>query len=286
MEFDPFDEAVLATAGTDCKLQMWRIPDSPLNDESFFELEEYIHVTADRVYQIRFHPCAKGVIAVLASDAGQQAIYVYHGLVLHYIVGRCADGIHSFAWSPNGELIALTTKKSKQVQVYDARTQELLSKGPSMNSIRPCRIAWLGDNRLCLTGFGTGSQRELAVYNAEDLSRPVVKTAIDVGPGVLVPIVDYDCSIIYLDDRGSRLTHAFEMVDDKLITLPKFESAQPSLGMAALSKVHADVVKCELLRAWRLCSHSVESIGFRVPRKRPEFFQDDIYPDTIDWATP
>ncbi|KAJ2062243.1 hypothetical protein GGH13_006478, partial [Coemansia sp. S155-1] len=194
MEFDPFDEAVLATAGTDCKLQMWRIPDSPLNDESLFELEEYIHVTADRVHQIRFHPCAKGIIAVLASDAGQQAIYVYHGLVLHFIVGRCDDGIHSFAWSPNGEQIALTTKKSKQVQVYDARTQELLSKGPSMNSIRPCRIAWLGDSQLCLAGFGPGSQRELAIYSAEDLSRPVAKAAIDIGPGVLVPIVDYDCN--------------------------------------------------------------------------------------------
>ncbi|KAJ2411584.1 hypothetical protein H4218_006302 [Coemansia sp. IMI 209128] len=286
MEFDPFDGAVLATAGTDCKLQLWRIPDSPLNDESFFELEEYIHVTADRVYQIRFHPCAKGVVAVLASDAGQQAIYVYHGLVLHFIVGRSEDGIHSFAWSPNGEQIALTTKKSKEVRVYDVRTQELLSKGPSMSSIRPCRIAWLGNSRLCLAGFGPGSQRELAVYNAEDLSKPVAKVAIDVGPGVLVPIVDDDCSIIYLDDRGSRLTHAFEVFDDKLVALSKFESAQPSLGMAALPKAYADIAKCELLRAWRLCSHTVESIGFRVPRKRPEFFQDDIFPDTIDCATP
>ncbi|KAJ2728033.1 hypothetical protein IW152_006085 [Coemansia sp. BCRC 34962] len=286
MEFDPFDGAVLATAGTDCKLQMWRIPDSPLNDESFFELEEYIHITADRVYQIRFHPCAKGVVAVLASDAGQQAIYVYHGLVLHFIVGRSDDGIHSFAWSPSGEQIALTTKKSKQVQVYDVRAQELLSKGPSMSSVRPCRIAWLGNSRLCLAGFGQGSQRELAVYNAEDLSKPVAKVAIDVGPGVLVPVVDYDCNIIYLDDRGSRLTHAFEVFDDKLIALPKFESAQPSLGMAALPKAYADIAKCELLRAWRLCSHAVESIGFRVPRKRPEFFQDDIFPDTIDCATP
>ncbi|KAJ2749610.1 hypothetical protein GGI19_005569, partial [Coemansia pectinata] len=286
MEFDPFDEAVLATAGTDCKLQMWRIPDSPLNDESLFELEEYIHVTADRVHQIRFHPCAKGVIAVLVSDAGQQAIYVYHGLVLHFIVGRCEDGIHSFAWSPNGEQIALTTKKSKQVRMYDARTQDLLSKGPSMNSIRPCRIAWLGNSQLCLAGFGPGSQRELAIYSAGDLSGPVAKTAIDIGPGVLVPIVDYDCNVIYLDDRGSRLTHAFEVVGDKLVVLPKFESAQPSLGMAALPKVHANVAKCELLRAWRLCSQTVESIGFRVPRKRPEFFQDDIFPDTIDCATP
>ncbi|KAJ2334960.1 hypothetical protein GGI00_001607, partial [Coemansia sp. RSA 2681] len=286
MEFDPFDAAVLATAGADCSLQLWRIPDTPLSNESYFELEEHIHVVADRVHQVRFHPCVKGVIAVLASDAGHQAIYVYHGIALLYIIGKCEDGIHSFAWSPSGEQIALTTKKGKQVQVYDARTQELLGKGPSMNSIRPCRIAWLGTSHICLAGFGLGSQRELAVYDTKDLSRPMAKAAIDIGPGVLVPIVDSDCNMIYLDDRGSRLMHAFEVVDGKLIELPKFESTQPSLGMAALSKVYANVAKCELLRALRLCSHSVESVGFRVPRKRPEYFQDDIFPDTIDCATP
>ncbi|KAJ2740431.1 hypothetical protein GGI20_005810, partial [Coemansia sp. BCRC 34301] len=286
MEFDPFDAAVLATAGADCKLQMWRIPDTPLNGESLFELEECTHVMADRVHQVRFHPCAKGIVAVLASDAGHQAIYVYHGPVLHYTIGKCEDGIHSFAWSPSGELIALTTKKSKQVRVYDAHTQELLGKGPSMNSIRPCRIAWLGDEHICLAGFGLGSQRELSVYNSGNLSRLVAKAAIDIGPGVLVPIVDSDCNVIYLDDRGSRLTHAFELVDGRLVELSKFESAQPSLGMAALPKAYANVAKCELLRFWRLCPHSVESVGFRVPRKRPEYFQDDIFPDTIDCTMP
>ncbi|KAJ2880825.1 hypothetical protein IWW38_005886, partial [Coemansia aciculifera] len=127
MEFDPFDAAVLATAGADCKLHMWRVPDTPLNNESHFELEESIHVAADRIHQLRFHPCAKGIFAVLVSDADHQAIRVYHGLVLHCIIGKCSDGIHSFAWSPSGEQIALTTKKSKQVRVYDAHTQEQLS---------------------------------------------------------------------------------------------------------------------------------------------------------------
>ncbi|KAJ2905086.1 Coronin-7, partial [Coemansia aciculifera] len=49
---------------------------------------------------------------------------------------------------------------------------------------------------------------------------------------------------------------------------------------------YANVAKCELFRAWRLCSQSVELVGFRVPRKRPEYFQDDIFPDTVDYAMP
>ncbi|KAJ2552865.1 hypothetical protein EV175_003150 [Coemansia sp. RSA 1933] len=286
MEFDPFDPAVIATAGTDNKLQMWRIPDGPLSDASLFELEDYVHVSADRIHQIRFHPWAKGIAAVLVSDGNDQAIYLYHGTVLFSVVGKTNEGIHSFSWSPDGERIALTTKNSRQLRVYDAHTQELLGKGPGMNSIRPSRVVWIDTDHICLSGFGTGSQRQMAIYSVDDLSQPTARRTIDVGPGLLVPFVDTDCRVIYLDDRGSRLTHAFEISGKDLIELPKLESTQPSLGMAALPKRHANISKCELLRAYRLNGQSIESIGFRVPRKRPEYFQDDIFPFTLDWETP
>ncbi|KAI7834639.1 hypothetical protein BX661DRAFT_149589 [Kickxella alabastrina] len=282
IEFDPFDPNIVATAGSDCKLQMWRIPESMMDEDTSFELEEYICVTADRIHQIRFHPWAKGVVAVLVSEANEQAIYVYHGLMLHFIIGKTADGIHSFAWSPDGELIALTTRKSRQLRIYNPRTQDLLSSGPSMDSIRPCRIAWVGNSRICLTGFGSGSQRQIAIYETEYLAKPIIKTTIDVGPGLLVPVVDADCGIIYLDDRGSRLTHAFELVADKLVELPKLESAQPSLGLAMVPKRYANISQCEIGRVYRLSSQTIESVGYRVPRKRPEYFQDDLFPDTWD----
>ncbi|ORX66266.1 DUF1900-domain-containing protein [Linderina pennispora] len=277
--FDPFNPSVIATAGADSTLQMWQIPDMPLTEEAHFDIEEYIHIAADRIHQIRFHPCAKGVVSVLATDAGDSVIYVYNGLMLHFIVGKTAEGIHSFAWSPDGESIALTTKKTKKLRVYDVRTSELVAEGPSMDSIRPCRIEWLDNERICLAGFGIGSQRMVSIHNIADL-------LLMLGPGILVPIFDPDCGVLYLDDRGSRLTHAFEVLGDKLVDLPKYESSQPSLCLAVLPKRHADVAKRELLRTYRLNAQTIESMGFKVPRKRPEFFQDDIFPPTVDRETP
>ncbi|PIA12788.1 DUF1900-domain-containing protein [Coemansia reversa NRRL 1564] len=284
--FDLFDPNIVATAGIDGRLQMWRIPNTQLEGDTLFELEEYIHISADRIHQIRFHPCAKGVIAVLVSEVDEYSIYIYSGLLLQFIVGKSQDGIHSFEWSPDGSRIALTTKKSKQLRVYDVRSQELLAKGPGMDSIRPSRIAWLGSSRICLAGFGSGSQRQLCVYDAEMLSKPLASVTIDIGPGVLVPFTDVDCRIIYLDDRGSRLTHAFELVDDSLVVLPKYESAHPSLGMDVLPKHYADISRCELMQAYRLSSQSLGLVGFRVPRKRPAYFQDDIFPNTVDVESP
>ncbi|KAJ2077249.1 hypothetical protein H4R24_005241 [Coemansia sp. RSA 988] len=285
-QFDPFNPNIVATAGIDGRLQLWRIPDTQLEGDTLFELEKYIHTTADRIHQIRFHPCAKGVIAVLVSELDEFSVYIYSGLLLRFIVGKSQDGIHSFEWSPDGSRIALTTRRSKQLHVYDVRNQETLAKGPAMNSIRPSRIAWLGTSRICLAGFGSGSRRQLHVYDAENLSEPLASVTIDVGPGVLVPFTDVDCSIIYLDDRGSRLTHAFELVDDRLVVLPKYESSQPSLGMDSLPKRDADISQCELLRVYRLNSQSLGLVGFRVPRKRPTYFQDDIFPDTVDVNSP
>ncbi|KAJ2384626.1 hypothetical protein H4S02_004727 [Coemansia sp. RSA 2611] len=284
--FDPFDPAIVTTAGADGRLQMWRIPDTPLSDETLFELEEYVHVTADRIYQMRFNPCAQGIVGVLVSDGDMCAVHIYNGLRLHFIVGKTADTIHCFEWSPSGDKIALTTRKTKQLHVYDARTQDLLASGSAMDSVRPSRIAWMGNSRICLAGFGSGSRRQLSLYNVEDLTRPLSTATIDVGPGVLAPIADVDTGIVYLDDRGSRLTHAFEVVGDQLFELPKLELPQPSLGMAALPKMYANVAQCEVLRAYRLSAQSLESIGFRVPRKRPEFFQNDIFPDTVDTEIP
>ncbi|KAJ2707786.1 hypothetical protein H4R19_004870 [Coemansia spiralis] len=284
--FDPFDPAIIATAGIDGRLQMWRVPDAPLCSDTSFELEEHLSLAVDRVLQFRFHPCARGVVAALVAVAGEHAVYVYSGLTLHFVVAKTNEGLHAFEWSPDGSCIAVVTKETKQLRVYDVRSQDLLGWGPALASARPCRIAWLGSSRICLSGFGHDNRRRLAIYSAADLSEPLDAADLDAAPGLLVPIVDADCAVIYLDDRGSRLTHAFEVVDDKLVELPKLDSLHPSLGLAALPKQYANVAQCEVLRLYRLGAQALEPLAFRVPRKRPEYFQDDIFPDTVDTESP
>jgi hypothetical protein len=47
-----------------------------------------------------------------------------------------------------------------------------------------------------------------------------------------------------------------------------------------------DVKKVEVGRALRLTSKSIEEVSFCIPRNKPDFFQDDIYVDTLDVETP
>jgi len=50
-----------------------------------------------------------------------------------------------------------------------------------------------------------GSQREIKVFNSQDLSKPIASQAIDVSPSVLVPFYDEDTGVLFLWGRVRKL---------------------------------------------------------------------------------
>lgn len=52
-------------------------------------------------------------------------------------------------------------------------------------------------------------------------------------------------------------------------------------GVVFLPKVLCDVTKAEIAAGVRLTRDSVEGFTVQVPRTRLNYFQDDIYPDTL-----
>ena len=58
-------------------------------------------------------------------------------------------------------------------------------------------------HNLCLLLF-RGSQREIKVFEANNLSKPIATQVIDVSPSVLVPYYDEDTSVLFLWGRVSN----------------------------------------------------------------------------------
>ncbi|XP_016022098.2 coronin-7 isoform X3 [Rousettus aegyptiacus] len=54
-----------------------------------------------------------------------------------------------------------------------------------------------------------------------------------------------------------------------------------SQGFILLPKTECDVLEVEFARCLRLRQTSLEPVAFRLPRVRKEFFQDDVFPDTV-----
>ncbi|KAG1081421.1 hypothetical protein G6F42_022956 [Rhizopus arrhizus] len=199
-------------------------------------------------------------------------------------IPRCVSGI--CAWSPDGTQIATTTKE-KKLRILDARTGDIVAEGPSHNSIRPSRLVWLDTELLASVGFGLGSSREVLLMSKEDVSKPLCRKTIDISPSIMSAYYDADCHILFVAGRGDRTIHTYHLEQDRQLTaVAKIEGTTLQQGFAFLPKKTCHVKDIEIDRFYRLTPNSIESVGVRVPRARPEFFQDDIFVPTLDLDHP
>ncbi|RUP51925.1 hypothetical protein BC936DRAFT_144358 [Jimgerdemannia flammicorona] len=290
---------VQCRASDDAKIRVWKIPEEGLVDDVAEPTAVLSAPHMDRISHLVFNPTVKNVLLSASADRGNSTIRIWDIEARKEkiaLTGSHDDVIYSAIWSYDGRLIA-TTSKDKKVRIFDARTKEKITEGPSHDSVRASRLVWLGETgRLASIGFGRGSSREIIVYNTADLSTGAVdKKSIDVSPSSMVPYYDTDCSILYLAGSGDRSIHTYEVTIHPsnsgnkvpiINSLPTVELLTLQQGFAFTPKRHCNVRAVEIAKMYRLTPTSVETIGVNVPRSRTEFFQDDIFIPTHDIENP
>lgn len=72
------------------------------------------------------------------------------------------------------------------------------------------------------------------------------------------------------------------MTDEKPFChyLTRFDAGGLQIGQTFMPKRVVNVRDVEVARAYRLTQDHIEKLTFSIPRARPEFFQDDVYPPT------
>ncbi|KAI9496400.1 hypothetical protein BDB00DRAFT_117680 [Zychaea mexicana] len=285
-KFDPFDPHVLATASEDNCIRLWRIPEDGLEEdtgEPFMTLKD---PSMDKTSQIEFHPITNNVLLSVSNDLGKPSIRIWdldtQEVKFKYPAGS-NNGVLYCAWSTDGKKVAIHGK-DKQLHVLDARSGDVLGQTKSHDGIRPSRIVWLDAHRVASVGFGLGSMREILVFDIDKLEKPVLKKSIDVSPSVMSVYYDPDCDLLYVAGRGDRIIHTYAAKE--LEPLAKIEGTTLQQGLVFLPKRLCHVKETEIARFYRLTPTSIEPYGVRVPRARPEYFQDDIFIDTPDYEHP
>ncbi|ENN74720.1 hypothetical protein YQE_08702, partial [Dendroctonus ponderosae] len=284
-QWDPFDSDRLAVACDDGSVKLWRIPDNGLLEPTN-EPEREFNAHSDKIYFLRFHPTAKDV---LASGSYDMTIKLWDLTTMsdQITLKGHTDQIFSFSWAPCGTQCATVCKDGK-LRVFQPRKSDgpiREGKGPEGN--RGARIVWALDGRyIVMMGFDKVSERQITIYKASDLSKPLNTVGLDVSPAILIPFYDEDSSTLFCTGKGDLTIYAFEITEEHPFICPLSHHRCNSLhqGLSFLPKNVCDVQNVEFAKAYRLTNNSIEPLSFTVPRIKTELFQDDLFPPTrVTW---
>ncbi|XP_077041911.1 coronin-2B isoform X1 [Agelaius phoeniceus] len=265
---------------TPFQVRIWEIPEGGLKrNMTEAVLELYGH--SRRVGLVEWHPTTNNIL----FSAG----YDYKVLIWNLDIGEpvkmidChTDVILCMSFNTDGSLLA-TTCKDKKLRVVEPRSGRVLQEASCKNH-RVNRVVFLGSTkRLLTTGVSRWNTRQIALWDQEDLSMPLIEEEIDGLSGLLFPFYDADTHMLYLAGKGDGNIRYYEIGSEKpyLSYLMEFRSPAPQKGLGVMPKHGLDVSACEVFRFYKLITLKglIEPISMIVPR-RSETYQEDIYPMT------
>ncbi|KAG0748826.1 hypothetical protein G6F62_000764 [Rhizopus arrhizus] len=276
-DFNPFNDYVIASGSEDSKVMIWSIPEE--YDEGLEQVTPILKLSGhgrSKVGQVLFHPAAENVLASASTDLTIKLWDIEKGLEKQEMTGH-TELIQSLAWNYNGSLLA-TTCRDKKLRIFDVRANKIVQEGPGHQGIKGSRVVWMGNtDRLATTGFSRMSDRQLNLWDATDLSKPLKSEFLDTSSGVIMPFYDPDTKMLYLAGKGDGNIRYYEYDNDELYPLAEFKAIEPQRGMGFMPKRGLNVNECEVARAYKVGTTLIEPISFTVPRKS-EAFQSDIFP--------
>jgi coronin-2 len=230
-----------------------------------------LHGHQRKVTQIEWHPTAEDII--ISSGADYQIILWNLEKAEPIKIITChVDTIQSMVWSRDGSFIA-TTSKDKKIRVIDPRTGSIVMEGLGHQGSKISKVVILGCGmKLFTTGFSKLSERQIALWDIRNLSKPIHIEVVDCSSGILIPYYDHDTKIVFVGGKGDGNIRYYEITENTepyLHYLSEYKSSTPQRGLGMMPKRGLDVTKNEIFRFYKL--HAMggicEPISMIVPRK-------------------
>jgi len=279
IEFNPFNDNIIASVSDDGYCKIWRIPEGGLTENITTPVQS-LSGHKRKVGTLNHNPIANNILATTSTDMSVKIWDVEAGSSVYDISGH-SDIIQSSCWNWSGDLYA-TASKDKKIRVIDPRSNSIISEVEAHAGVKGMRVAFLGAReKIFSMGFSKTSERQFTLWEPRKLTEPLRTENIDTAAGIIMPFYDNDNSILYLAGKGDGNIRYYELVDDSpfIHFLTEYKSATPRRGMGWTPKKVLDLQTCEIARLLKVTGTAIEPISFFVPRKS-DIFQDDLYPPT------
>lgn len=298
-DFSPFHNDIVVSGADDGTMGVWKVQPDLFDildlDEKAKEraggvkdLSPLVRLNTGgrRVGQVLFHPTASGVVAASTSDhqiklfdittaasggagAGDQQATVS--------LTGAKDSIQSLDYDYAGNRL-VATSRDKKLRIFDPRKGgEAVSVGDGHQGVKGARVTWCGNSeRIVTTGFSKMSDRQLFLWDARALNRPIKSVNVDSSNGVVMPFWS-DNNVVFLAGKGDGNIRYYELEADELHYLQEYKSTDPQRGMTFVPRRALKAEENEIARAYKVTGNMIQPISFYVPR-RAESFQSDIFP--------
>ncbi|NXK42751.1 COR1B protein, partial [Piprites chloris] len=268
IDWCPHNDHVIASGSEDCTVMVWQIPENGLS-QPLMEPVVVLEGHSKRVGIVSWHPTARNVLLSAGCDNVVLIWNVGTAEELYRLEGLHSDLIYSVSWSRDGSRFC-TACKDKSVRVIDPRRGTVVAeKERAHEGARPMRAIFLADGKIFTTGFSRMSERQLALWDTENLEEPMGLQELDSSNGALLPFYDPDTNVVYVCGKGDSSIRYFEITEEPpyIHFLNTFTSKEPQRGMGWMPKRGLDVSKCEIARFYKLHERKCEPIIMTVPRK-------------------
>ncbi|KAM4808719.1 coronin-2A [Rhinophrynus dorsalis] len=285
IKWNPFDDYVIASCSEDTSVKIWDIPKHGLS-KSLTEARKELLGHSRRVGLIEWHPTASNIILSTGYDYKIMIWNIDNDEPTIYNPVRTIDChkdvVLSLSFNTDGSLLA-TSCKDRKIRIIDPR-QGTIIRESNCKSHKASKVLFLGNMKMLLsTGTSKWNNRQIALWELDDLSVPLHFEDLDGCSGLLFPFYDPDTNMLYVVGKGEGNIRYYEVSPQKpyLHYINEYRSYLPQKGIGILPKRGVDVSSCEVFRFYRLVTIKclIEPVSMIVPR-RSESYQEDIYPMT------
>ncbi|XP_054253205.1 coronin-2A [Indicator indicator] len=285
IKWNPFNDFVIASCSEDTTVKIWDIPKQFMTRNITTPKKELVgHIR--RVGLIEWHPTANNI---LFSSSYDYKIMIWNldsekTVILNpvKILDVHKDVVLSMSFNMDGSLLA-TACRDRKIRLIDPRAGTVLQEA-SCRSHKANKVLFLGNmKKLFSTGTSWWNNRQIALWDQNDLSVPLLEEDLGGSSGLLFPFYDSDTHMLYVVGKGDGNIRYYEISPEKpyLNFLTEYRSHLPQKGMGVMPKRGIDVSSCEIFRFYKLIptKNLIEPVSMIVPRQS-ESYQEDIYPMT------
>ena len=296
LSFSPFHDDVLATAGADACLRLWKLPSDIKELSTYTTANAIFTATLDSpVQSLVWHPTVAGVVT---STTHENSVYMHSlegkQMVRRNVACESSSSINNASYDPVGSLLALGCRDNA-IRIIDPRSPSSgdLRTPESTKVGRNLRVAWCSDSaggaECLLSVSAQGTNRHVETWDPRKLDSPLSSLHVDSAAGQLYPYYDQGMQTAFVVGRGDTTLRTYELkFDNSVVTVAKSSeynttmAGQTWAGMAMLPKTTCNIASVQCARMLKLSSgNMIVPLSFVLPRSDAQkgLFQDEIFPD-------